>query len=112
MQKSLKCAGSGSSPTGSRRSVVDQHRDAIVCHGEVGPAIAVEVPDSHRVGKCAYSKETLGLKPAVPVAQEDGHVLEIPVGHGEVRKAVAVEVSHRDENRLGADTEVLPRPES
>ena len=33
-----------------------------------------------------------GPEAASPLAQEDGHVVRVPVGHGQIEQAVAVEV--------------------
>ena len=66
---------------------------AVVRHGQVGLAVAVEVAHRHRRGVGADGVGDLRLEGAVAVAQEHADGVGAGIGDGEVGLAVAVEVA-------------------
>jgi transposase len=79
--------------------VAQQHAGpAKTRHGQVGDAVAVEVPHRQPGGADPGGEETGGLEAAVAVAQQHADAGRSAIGgvvrHGEVQKAVAVEVAH------------------
>ena len=84
-------------------AVAQENRDravagaaAVVGHGQVEFAVAVEVADRHGVGMVEVRGDRrLGGENAAAVAQQDLDAAAGFVGHHQVRIAVAVEVAHR-----------------
>src|SRR5205814_183279 len=89
-------------------SIVAKHAEAradkapiIVRDGKVVPAIAGEVPKNNR-NRCRADRAGgvthRGCEGAVPFIEEHTHVSAAPVGDGQVRLAVAVQVPERNRN--------------
>src|SRR5262249_60719452 len=78
-------------------AVAQEHADRavggdIVGHGEVGSAVAVELPHRHGSGASPYGEMLRRLEGAVAVAPQHAHGVARKVGDGEVGSAVAVEL--------------------
>ena len=85
-------------------AVAQQHRHgvvALVCDGQVGAAVAVEVPRHKGDWVGPHGVGDLGLEGAVAVAQQHRHGVVARVGDGQVGAAVAGEVPRHDGIWLG-----------
>ena len=84
------------SPLPSNTDTVPDLRAPSVGDGEVGAAVAVEVPRHDGVWRGPHGVGHLGLEGAVAVAQQHRHVVVERVGDGQVGAAVAGEVPRHD----------------
>ena len=85
-------------------AVAQQHRHvvgAVVGDGQVGAAVAVEVPRHEGDWARSPPRTHLVLEGAVAVAQQHRHVVGAVVGDGQVGAAVAVEVPRHEGVGLG-----------
>ena len=80
-------------------AVLDEHRDrlaGVAGHGEVGPAVAVEVADGHRHRARAHGHGLRQGEAAGAVAVQDRDRVGAAVSDRQVELAVAVEVGGHD----------------
>ena len=92
---------------------VEEDRDVVavkIRHGQVGLAIAIEVPDRDGVRVCPRGEVGGGAEGAGTGAEEDRDVVAVGIRHGQVGLAIAIEIPDRDGERAIPTAKLVATP--